>query len=107
MSGTVAGGKKAAATNMKKYGKDFYKKNGKKGGQNGHTGGFYANHELARIAGAKGGKKSRRGPAKKKAKIASIDSNVNVEPVGVVRELQHYDAKKPGILSRLFGRKNG
>ena len=60
MSGTVAGGKKAAATNKAKYGEDFYKRNGAKGGRNGHTGGFAANRELARLAGAKGGKISRR-----------------------------------------------
>ena len=36
MSGTRAGGLKAAKTNMKKYGKDFYKLNGAKGGRNGH-----------------------------------------------------------------------
>lgn len=64
MSGTVAGGLKAAATNMRKYGADFYKRNGAKGGRNGHTGGFFANRELARAAGAKGGRISRRGPAK-------------------------------------------
>lgn len=61
MSGTKAGGLKAAKTNMKKYGKDFYKLNGAKGGRNGHTGGFAANPALARIAGAKGGRKSKRG----------------------------------------------
>ena len=33
---------------------------GRKGGQNGTTGGFAANIELARIAGAKGGRISRR-----------------------------------------------
>lgn len=33
---------------------------GSKGGQNGHTGGFAANRELARLAGAVGGRKSRR-----------------------------------------------
>lgn len=33
---------------------------GSKGGQRGHTGGFAANRELARTAGAKGGKISRR-----------------------------------------------
>lgn len=33
---------------------------GSKGGQNGHTGGFAANPELARTAGAKGGRISRR-----------------------------------------------
>lgn len=61
MAGTKAGGKAAAATNMRKYGKDFYSKIGTKGGKLGHTGGFYANRELARIAGKKGGEISRRG----------------------------------------------
>lgn len=65
MSGTKAGGKKAALTNIKKYGKDFYRNNGRKGGHNGHTGGFAANPELAKIAGAKGGRISKRGKAKK------------------------------------------
>ena len=65
MAGTKEGGKKAAATNIRKYGKDFYINNGRKGGQNGHTGGFFANRELAKLAGQKGGKISRRGKAKK------------------------------------------
>jgi len=60
MAGTKAGGKAAAATNKTKYGSDFYAKIGAKGGKKGKTGGFYANRELARIAGAKGGRISRR-----------------------------------------------
>lgn len=60
MAGTKAGGKKTAATNKRLHGEDFYKKIGAKGGRNGHTGGFAANPALARVAGAKGGKKSRR-----------------------------------------------
>ena len=60
MSGTKAGGQKAAATNKARHGADFYAKIGKKGGQNGTTGGFAANRELARIAGTKGGRISRR-----------------------------------------------
>lgn len=64
MSGTKEGGLKAFKTNLKKYGKDFYSNIGRKGGKKGHTGGFAANPELARIAGAKGGKRSRRGPSK-------------------------------------------
>ena len=60
MAGTKAGGQKAAARNKEKYGADFYAKIGSKGGKNGHTGGFAANPELARIAGAKGGRISRR-----------------------------------------------
>jgi len=65
MSGTKAGGLKAAETNRRLHGEDFYSKIGRRGGRNGHTGGFAANPELARIVGAIGGRKSRRGPAKK------------------------------------------
>lgn len=65
MAGTKAGGLKAARTNKEKYGDDFYREMGRKGGKNGHTGGFAANPELARIAGAKGGRISKRGKAKK------------------------------------------
>lgn len=61
MSGTKKGGLKTYRTNLKKYGKDFYSRIGRKGGKNGHTGGFAANPELAKIAGAKGGRKSKRG----------------------------------------------
>ena len=60
MSGTKAGGLKAAKKNKERHGKDFYRIIGSKGGQNGHTGGFAANPELARKAGAKGGRISRR-----------------------------------------------
>lgn len=60
MAGTVAGGRAAAATNKAKYGDDFYGKIGAIGGKRGRTGGFYANRELARIAGARGGRISRR-----------------------------------------------
>ena len=64
MAGTTAGGAKAAATNKNKYGKDFYARIGAMGGKMGHTGGFYANRELARKAGAMGGRISRRGKSK-------------------------------------------
>lgn len=57
MAGTKAGGLKAAATTKKKYGKGFYAEIGRKGGQNGHTGGFAANPELAKEAGRKGSRK--------------------------------------------------
>lgn len=60
MAGTKAGGQRAAATNKAKYGSDFYANIGKKGGQNGRTGGFFANRDLARKAGAVGGRISRR-----------------------------------------------
>jgi uncharacterized protein len=60
MAGTKNGGKSAAATNKAKYGADFYARIGAMGGKKGHTGGFAANRELARSAGAKGGRISRR-----------------------------------------------
>lgn len=60
MAGTLAGGKAAAETNKRKYGADYYAKIGAKGGKIGRTGGFFANRELARTAGAKGGRISRR-----------------------------------------------
>lgn len=73
MSGSREGGIRAAETNKKKYGKDFYANIGRKGGKNGHTGGFASGTlgkdgltgpERAKIAGSKGGKRSKRGPAK-------------------------------------------
>jgi hypothetical protein len=69
MSGTEAGGKAAAKRNKEKYGADFYRKIGSIGGKLGHDGGFASNmvgedgltgRERASIAGAKGGKISRR-----------------------------------------------
>lgn len=73
MSGNIEGGRKAAATNKKKYGKDFYAKIGARGGANGHTGGFAdgeAGRERARVYGAVGGRKSKR---TKTPKVASTD----------------------------------
>lgn len=69
MSGTKAGGQKAAATNKLKYGEDFYAKIGTTGGKIGSTGGFASSivgpdgltgRQRAEIAGAKGGSISRR-----------------------------------------------
>lgn len=65
MAGTKEGGKKAAATNKARHGERFYAEIGSKGGKLGTTGGFYADRELARRAGAIGGRKSRRGKTKK------------------------------------------
>ena len=66
MAGTKAGGLKAKITNLERHGEDFYINIGRRGGKAGNTGGFYANRELARTAGAKGGRISKRGPAKRK-----------------------------------------
>ncbi len=62
MAGTSEGGRKAAVKIKEMYGKDFYVKNGQKGGKKSRGGGFAKNPELARIAGSKGGRKSRKRP---------------------------------------------
>lgn len=66
MAGSKAGGLKARETNLKRHGKDFYKRIGHIGGQNGHTGGFAANPALARLAGEKGGRNSHRGAGRER-----------------------------------------
>lgn len=60
MAGTKAGGLKTAITIREKYGENYYANIGRKGGKNGHTGGFAARRDLAREAGRKGGLISRR-----------------------------------------------
>ena len=63
MAGTARGGRLAAEKNKKKYGPDFYKKIGQRGGRNGHTGGFAAGEEGRKRAsywGSIGGSISRR-----------------------------------------------
>lgn len=72
MAGTKAGGLRAAMTNKMKYGEDFYVRIGAMGGRNGHTGGFAANPALAKIAGAKGGRMSKRGPSKPKFNVPAV-----------------------------------
>lgn len=69
MAGTKEGGRKAALTNKSKFGHDFYRQIGARGGKNGKTGGFAAGdagRERARIYGAIGGKISKRTPGKPK-----------------------------------------
>lgn len=60
MAGNSKGGHLAAQTNKKRHGADFYARIGAMGGKKGRTGGFFANRELARAAGQKGGRISRR-----------------------------------------------
>ena len=64
MSGTKAGGLKTVISNKERHGEDFYQKIGKLGGTKSRGGGFASNIELAREAGRKGGKVSKRGKAK-------------------------------------------
>jgi len=85
MPGTVKGGQMAAETNKKKYGKDFYARIGAMGGKKGTTGGFAANRELARLAGAKGGRISRR----RKADVA--EKPVEVQEVATVETKNDFE----------------
>lgn len=65
MAGNKIGGAKSRDKNLAKD-PDFYKKIGHKGGskKTDKLKGFAADHERARIAGARGGRISKRGKAK-------------------------------------------
>ena len=73
MSGTKKGGQKAAKTNKELHGDDFYSRIGSMGGQakTSKPKGFAANIQLAKEAGAKGGRNSVRTsePAKEKVYV--------------------------------------
>lgn len=78
MSGTEQGGLKCAKKIKEKYGADFYSRIGRKGGKNGHTGGFASlevgsdgltGYERARIAGRKGGSMPKHRKKKKEPKF--------------------------------------
>ena len=95
MAGNREGGRKAAATNRAKYGPDFYKDIGRKGGINGHEGGFASKGigkdgltgpERAKIYGSVGGKVSKRGRAvelteEDKEKIAAARHEASIKAV--------------------------
>lgn len=75
MTGTKAGALKARDTNLKCNGADFYRRIGAMGGRNSNNGGFASDkvgkdgltgRQRAMVVGAKGGRKSRRGPSVKK-----------------------------------------
>lgn len=60
IAGNRQGGLKAAETNKARYGKDFFKLIGSKGGQATGPKGFALDNERAKEAGRKGGRASRR-----------------------------------------------
>lgn len=87
-------------TMIEKYGgvTEFMREVGRKGGSKSHreTRPFTVNPKLARAAGAKGGKMSKRGPSKqpRKKKQVGIKPTVEVE-------------KKKGLFGWFSGRRNG
>lgn len=56
MTQTVSGAKKAAAIKKAKYGDDYFKELGRKGGKAGTMSGFYGRPKAAAEAGRKGAK---------------------------------------------------
>lgn len=114
MSGTVSGGRKAAKTNMERYGKDYYAKMGKKGGENSRNGGFACKKkgkdgltgpERAKKVGQIGGLISRRGPAKegtkKPTKKPVKKTAPKRNPLVDTKSVRPKEEKK-GLLKRLF-----
>lgn len=96
MPGTRSGGLKAAEVNKKRHGEDFYREIGRKGGKNGTTGGFAANPELARTAGAKGGHSSSRGIKRK------ITVNGETYNFSTVVEATKFAKKEFGVRSSKY-----
>lgn len=102
-SGTEAGRiatEKWRKTMLAKYGnkeamsKEF-QRIGSIGGQNGHTGGFYANPERARLAGSKGGRISKRG--------AGSITKTKIEPNVDKIEKLYYNGKSIPQISKELG----
>lgn len=94
MGGTKAGGLKARDTNLKSN-PNFYSEMGKLGGSSGNTGGFYKRQELAKISGAKGGRKSRRGPIHPDSVFTACWKKHRGDSLAVSKELGYsYSATK-------------
>lgn len=94
MAGNKLGGQKAAKTNRERWGDDFYRNIGRKGGQNGHTGGFASNPALAKIAGRKGGRISKRGQGYKTQIKANAD---------IIKKMYVDEKKSVSEISRMVG----
>lgn len=90
MAGNKIGGMKARETNKRKYGENFYKNIGAEGGKKGRTGGFHVNRELAKVAGAKGGRISRRGPAKPKIVQPGVTVEAAPQKQGLLQKIKEF-----------------
>ena len=100
MAGTKEGGIKTALKIKERIGNDYYKEIGRNGGRNGHTGGFAANPELAKIAGAKGGRISKRGPAFSRETLETIQNFLLDNPTMTFKEVAKKFGVGVGVVSR-------
>lgn len=84
MSGTTEGGCKTAKTIKEKYGEDYYKELGRKGGSvhRPETRWFNNHRDLASKCGTKGGHISKRG----KAKLSKNDFQVIVKTSNLIKK---------------------
>lgn len=73
MSGTQSGGRRAAQTNIARYGLGFYSRIGAVGGSRKVPKGFAIRRDIASSAGRKGGEISKRGPQIKLNEPVKID----------------------------------
>lgn len=105
MAGTVTGGKAAAQTNKTKYGPDFYREIGRKGGSviRPETRPFTKSPELAKLAGKIGGTKSRRGPKTRIADRAPM-KRIGEDEYKIIDEAHELVAPKKSFWQRLLGR---
>ncbi len=119
ISGTRQGGRKLSATIKSKYGVDeygksvFHKRVGALGGAASGTGGFFANRELAREAGRKGGLKSRKQPKdwaefirifNESKSMSEAAEQLNMKPASV--NSQAVKLRKEGYAIKYFRKQN-
>lgn len=99
MAGTQSGAEQARDTIYDKYGANFYRIQGAKGGAKSRYGGFYNNPELASRAGKIGGAISRRGdnPKPSKHQISEIRKRLLEEQsqMQTSKLSEKYGAKRP------------
>lgn len=108
MSGTHEGGVKAMQTNKDRYGDNFPKQIGRKGGKISRNGGFQVGSILAREAGRYGGTKSRRTEGNtiscpKCSGMFKTESTLN----GHIQKLHRegsYSKEQQSWLNRVFGK---